>query len=69
MLWALKVEKEHARILKKALKALKSGVDFPHNLMFLCQVCGNLVLGDLNGKGCAVCGHDLQFFNQVTGEK
>lgn len=69
MQWALKVEKEHARILKKALKSIKSGNDFSSDRIFLCQVCGNLVLDESPGKGCDVCGHDVQFFNQISGEK
>jgi len=68
MLWAQKVEKEHARLLKKALKALKSGNDLVLEKIYLCQVCGNIILDDLKGKECDVCGHDTQFFNQIAGE-
>lgn len=67
MTWAQKVEKEHARLLKKALKSLKEGNDLSIERIYLCQVCGNIVLDKLDDKGCKVCGHDNQFFNQISG--
>jgi len=67
MTWARKVEKEHARLLKKAAKALSKGRDLEVTNIYLCQVCGNIVLNELGEETCAVCGHDRQFFNQVKG--
>lgn len=69
MVWARKVEKEHARILKKALKYLKAGTDMPPGNIYLCQVCGNLVLDRLEGDVCSVCGHDNQFFSLLKGDE
>ena len=65
MTWALKVEKEHAKLLKIALKALNSGSDMMLKSIFLCQVCGNMVINDLTDDVCKVCGHDRQFFNEM----
>jgi len=67
MTWARKVEKEHARLLKKAYKALAKGRDLEVKNIYLCQVCGNIVLDEFGEDTCAVCGHDIQFFNQVKG--
>lgn len=67
MTWARKVEKEHARLLKKARKALGNGQDLEIKRIYLCQVCGNIVLDDLGDGICDVCGHDDQFFTQVNG--
>ena len=69
MIWAQKVEKEHARLLKVALKSLSTGNDMKIESIYLCQVCGNIVLDNLNGKECDVCGHDSQFFNIISGDK
>ena len=69
MTWAQKVEKEHARLLKSALKSLQSGHDLTIRGIYLCQVCGNMVLNELSKEVCDVCGHDSQFFTLLTGEK
>jgi rubrerythrin len=66
MLWAQKVEREHARIIKRALKSLERGRDFPIESIYLCQVCGNIVINDLKEQGCDVCGHDHQFFKMMV---
>ncbi|MBB6479299.1 rubrerythrin family protein [Spirochaeta isovalerica] len=68
MTWARKVEKEHARLLKKARKAIKNGRDLPVDKIYLCKVCGNIVFDD-PGEVCDVCGHDTQFFKQIKGDE
>lgn len=68
MIWAQKVEKEHARLLGLALKSLKKGKDLPLQNIYLCQVCGNIVINDLSDNVCDVCGHDKQFFNLMGVE-
>lgn len=69
MMWARKVEKEHARLLKRAYKALKKGIDFQFQTIYLCQVCGNIELDNLKGDVCDICGHDIQFFSPLKGEE
>jgi len=68
MTWAMKVEKEHAKLLKIALKALSTGNDLALKSIFLCQVCGNMVINDLSDNVCKVCGHDRQFFTEMGGK-
>lgn len=68
MTWALKVEKEHARLLKMALKSLIGGQDMVLKSIFLCQVCGNMIINDLTDDVCSVCGHDRQFFSEMGGQ-
>lgn len=67
MTWAQKVEKEHATLLKKALKSIKSGRDLDFNNIYICQVCGNIVLDDDSEKVCDICGHDAIFFKSIKG--
>lgn len=67
MLWARKVEKKHAKLLKKAYKAMKQGGEIAYKVIYLCQVCGNLELDVIKDDICDVCGHDSQFFNALKG--
>lgn len=69
MVWARDVEKEHAKLLNKALKSLKTGSDISFEKISICQVCGNIVLDDSSEKECAICGHDAIFFQAVGGVK
>lgn len=68
MLWAKKAEREHEKHLKKAYKYLKRGLDFPCEVIYLCQVCGNIEIDRLKGDVCDICGHDIQFFNELKGD-
>ena len=64
MEWAMKVEKGHAKLLKLALKSLKSGKDLDVKTIRVCRVCGNISTTD-DDASCDVCGHDYQFFTEV----
>ena len=64
MTWAQKVEKEHANILKKALKAVTLGKDVDISVIYICQVCGNVIINELTDNPCEICGHDVEFFNK-----
>lgn len=66
MVWAQKAESEHAKLLKKALKAIKSGKDLDAEQIFICRVCGNIILNKNEEKECSVCGHDFLFFDKVV---
>ncbi len=69
MLWASKVEKAHAKLLKKALKSVEKGKDIEVNSIYICNVCGNIVFDADCKKECSVCGHDTIFFKrQKKGE-
>jgi len=52
---ANEVEEIHAGLFKKALKALKDGVDVEQVDFFVCQVCGNTVENNVPDK-CPICG-------------
>lgn len=68
MMWAQKVENEHAKLLKKAIKAIKSGKDLQFRNIYYCQVCGNVELNWTGKDECKICGHDSIFFKSVLGE-
>ena len=61
MVWARKVEFTHAEILRKALEAAKLGKDLECNEIYVCKVCGNIVL-EKPDSICPVCGHDSLFY-------
>ena len=70
MIWAKKVEKTHAKLLKNAIKFIKSGKDFDSKNLYLCTVCGNIVSSDSHPEDvCPICGHDHQFYNKSEFEK
>jgi rubrerythrin len=56
---ALAVEKIHHGLYSQALETLKGGKDLPAERIFVCQTCGNTVLGAAPDV-CPVCGgrHD-----------
>ncbi len=58
MEWAKNVEKVHAAILTKALQDLQSGRDANIAQIWICKVCGNLVINEKTTKICQVCKHD-----------
>jgi rubrerythrin len=61
---ALAVEKVHHRLYKEALQALESGKDLPAASIYVCQVCGNTVVGR-NPDACSVCGSPQSKFKEV----
>lgn len=67
MTWAGKVEKEHAKLLKLALKSVKKGIDINFENVYFCKVCGNVEINWKSEKECKVCGHDSIFFKKITG--
>jgi len=52
---AMAVEKIHHGLYSDALKALKSGKDMADAAIFVCDVCGNTVLGAAPDV-CPICG-------------
>lgn len=62
--WAKSVELSHAKVLKLALRALKTGKDFAIKNIYICRVCGNILLTDPE-EGCPVCGHDIRFYAKI----
>mgnify|MGYP001007050624 CR=1 FL=1 len=61
MVWARKVEYTHAEILNKALEAVKLNKDLEFNEIYVCKVCGNIIL-EKPDSICPICGHDPLFY-------
>lgn len=66
MVWAQKAEAEHAKLLRKAYKAVRSGTDLDVEQIYICRVCGNIILNKNSKKECTVCGHDFLFFEKAA---
>ncbi len=64
--WALDTEKHHAEVLAQALEFVTQGKDLPDARFYVCEVCGNLHMGDPPDDICPVCKHDVVFFNEVN---
>lgn len=64
--WAKDVELTHAEILEQAKKSLEKGNDFTSEQLWVCKVCGNLVIGGKPAEICPVCKHDAQFYKEVA---
>ena len=51
---AMAVEEIHHGLYGEALAAVQEGRDLPAGRIFVCEVCGNTVLGDVPDK-CPIC--------------
>ena len=61
---ANKVEQIHHDLYQKAAQALESGATLEDKPYFVCQICGNTVLGEAPER-CPVCGAPRSQFKQV----
>jgi rubrerythrin len=61
---ALAVEEIHYGLYTEALEAVKSGKDLPAADIFVCEVCGNTVIGEAPDV-CPVCGARHERFTKV----
>jgi rubrerythrin len=61
---ANKVEKIHHRLYQNALQALDAEKKLPDEPYFVCQVCGNTVVGTAPEK-CPICGVPSSQFKKV----
>ena len=61
---ANEVEKIHHRLYQQALAALEAGKQPEDEPYFVCQVCGNTVLGEAPDK-CPICGAPGSKFKRV----
>jgi rubrerythrin len=61
---ALAVEKIHFKLYGEALQTLKTGKDLPASDIYVCQVCGNTVLGKAP-EVCPICGSPHWKFKEV----
>lgn len=66
MKWSCEAEKSHAQVLVMALKAVKSGRDLNADKIYVCKVCGNLIIDEKDLKSvCFICGHDPLFYELI----
>ena len=61
---ANKVEKIHHGLYQKAAQALESGQALEDKPYYVCQVCGNTVLGEAPEK-CPICGAPRSKFKRI----
>ena len=61
---ALAVEKIHHGLYSEALQTLQGGKDMPAQRIFVCQTCGNTVLGAPPDQ-CPICGARKEGFVEV----
>lgn len=61
---ALAVEKIHYDLYSQALETFRKGKDLPAQDIYICEVCGNTVLGHAPDK-CPICGAPKAKFTRV----
>jgi rubrerythrin len=61
---ANKVEKIHHALYEEALEAVKGGKKVEEKTYYVCQVCGNTVMGSAPDK-CPVCGATAKAFKKI----
>ena len=62
---ARKAEKVHSKLFKKFLKNLDNGNHTEKQDLYVCQICGNVELGE-PPRICPVCEHDQKFFKKFS---
>jgi len=62
---AMAVEQVHHSLYIEALDAVKAGKDMPVKKLFVCGVCGNLVLNEAPEK-CPLCGAPRENFTEIN---
>ncbi len=62
--WALEAEKVHADLYSKAVEAVEKGKDVELKDLYVCDVCGFTVEGEIPDK-CPVCGAKKEKFRKI----
>ena len=62
--YAKKVEIDHERNFKEAEQSLSRNKDLPPQRMFVCQICGEIHIGE-PPKTCPVCGNPSEMFKEI----
>ncbi len=62
--YALKAERVHAELYKKALEAVRNGLDIEDAEVWLCPFCGHIELGN-PPENCPICGAKASRYVQV----
>ena len=63
--FAVAAEAVHAELYKKALEAVKNGMDLDESDFYLCPVCGHIEFGAPPEK-CPICGAKKSAYQQVA---
>jgi rubrerythrin len=58
------VEKIHHGLYEGALASLEAGNDLPETKIFICEICGNTVNGEVPDK-CPICGAPKTQFSEI----
>ncbi|HEY3445547.1 MAG TPA: rubrerythrin family protein [Myxococcales bacterium] len=61
---ALKAEKVHAELYRKALEAVRAGKDLTETEFYYCPVCGHVELGK-PGQKCPICGAAPEKYQKI----
>ena len=61
---ALAVEEIHHGLYNDALEAVQARLDLPESEIYVCEVCGNTVLGEAPDK-CPICNAAKEKFKEV----
>lgn len=61
---AMMAEEVHARLYKQAVEAVKSGKDLEVQTVYLCPICGNIVINTVPEK-CPICSAKGSLFKAV----
>ncbi|HLE01681.1 MAG TPA: rubrerythrin family protein [Bdellovibrionota bacterium] len=62
--YAQKAEQVHAELYKKALNAVRAGVDLSDAEIFVCPACGDIEIGKPTAK-CPICGAGAEKYKRV----
>jgi len=62
--YAMKAEQIHAGLYKKALDALQAKRNFTADKIFVCSICGNIVVGEPPER-CPICSAFKKKFHEV----
>jgi rubrerythrin len=63
--FAMKAEEVHYKLYSKALELLKAGKDMEKLPVYLCPVCGNIEIGEVDGD-CEICGTKQEKFVEMN---
>ena len=62
--YAMQAEEVHAGLYKKALAAIRAGRDLGREKVFLCPICGNVMIGEAPEK-CPICSAFRKVFQVI----
>ena len=61
---AMAVEQVHFSLYNSAMERIKAGEDLAGTKIYVCEICGNTVLGETPDK-CPVCGAPAKKFTEI----